>query len=242
MDIKKSARLIRPVDYSDYYTGGDMESELVKAGVPATMLAQDDENLDSLNLTAGNFLLTHCLFEWRDKEYCVTAEQTDENDTIYIADFLDALDEDEFKDLWDNNEARKAIAALMRYPGHMHEWLMIATLPTLKSMDIGFDWVKEVRTEITTDFEFVSEGQICTHGNNRGSVLMHRDLKKAIEYFAKKYSEKLQRFENPEKEEDEGLIPPDPYEYLKEALRSIVNQYSIDLNSDPLNALKNFLT
>lgn len=182
------------VDYSDYYTEDQIDQALIDYGIDPKTLAQDDENGQFLNLTPGIFSLSEYDFEV-DGEMChVTAEDIkkedaiEEEDAIYIVDFLNGLNEEKFYALWANEQYKRAISALMRYPGSMHEWLMIAALPLLKEMNINLQWVKEVRTEITDAFQFVWEGERYVHGTNTGSAHMHQELYDAIKRAYRKFS------------------------------------------------------
>lgn len=223
--METGTRVRKPVDYSDYYTGDEIDQAFIDYGIDPAILAQDDENMEYLNLNSGNFLLTECYFEVDGEEYHVTAEPTDVEGDYYIVNFLNDLNVGQFMELWRDEESKTAIAALMRHPGHMHEWLMIAALPTLKRMGIDFNRVKDVRTEITTDFQFVSEGQKWTHGANRGSALMHIYLKKKIEDQAQRYEEDC------DKALEELSEEPNPLEYLQRALRDV--RYTFFTNPNP---------
>ena len=178
--METGTRVRKPVDYSDYYTGDEIDQAFIDYGIDPAFLAQDDENGRFLNLSAGTFSLEEYNFALNDKEWRVTAEDIEEEDAIYIVNFLNSLNEEEFYDLWADERYKSAISALMRYPGGMHEWLMIAAFPTLKCMGIDFKLVKDVRTEINDDFKFVWDNGLYTHGNNTGSAHMHRALLQAI--------------------------------------------------------------
>ena len=168
------------VDYSQYYTEDQIDQALKDCGIDPKVLAEDDENGRFLNLSAGTFSLSEYDFEVDGKMQHVTAEPPKEEGSKYIVHFLNGLTKDQFKKLWDDESYKRAISALMRYPGGMHEWLMIAALPLVKEMEINFGLVKELRTKITDDFQFVWQGKHYVHGTNTGSAHMHQELYDAI--------------------------------------------------------------
>lgn len=214
MDIKTRTRIIKPVEREDFLTGEQIDEAMVRAGISERILAQDDEDGNFLNLMHTPFLLEEAAIEVNETKYIVTASRPSEGGKIYIADFLnDEMDAAAFRQNWEENEDfKRVVSALMRYPGNMHEWLMIKELPTFKEMGIDFNLVKQVRTTINQGFQFLYNGKAYTHGNNTGSSMMHRKLS---EYIQTAYEEFC-------------AGGGDPVEYLQALLQAFTDEFFND--------------
>ena len=214
MDIKTRTRIIKPVEREDFLTGEQIDEAMVEAGISEEILAQDDEDGNFLNLMHTPFLLEEAAIEVNETKYIVTASRPSEGGKIYIADFLnDEMDAAAFRQNWEENEDfKRVVSALMRYPGNLHEWLMIKELPTFKEMGIDFNLVKQVRTTINEDFKFLYEGEVYTHGSNTGSYKMHQRLSECIQTAYKKFC----------------AGGGDPVEYLQALLQTFTHEFFDD--------------
>lgn len=99
-------------------------------------------------------------------------------DGLDVLEYLEKLPACAVSELWKNEENRRAIGALIRNPGGLHEWLMVASLPLLKRMGIPLAWIRIYRTETNScTFDFMEKGEWTKgiHGGP-GSGRMHNDL------------------------------------------------------------------
>lgn len=157
----------------DYVYEEEIEQALKDMGISDETLKNDLRN--SLSLEPKRVNIESAEFQVGGKTVTVYA---DPKKTIAggccIAEWLDKLDWETFWMLWTNPDSHGDIAALMRHPGGLHEWLMIAALPKLKEMRIPMQLVKDVRTS-TAECCFYLNGKRCWHGE-KGSWTMHRHL------------------------------------------------------------------
>lgn len=101
-----------------------------------------------------------------------------ENSRENVLVYLENRSVDTVSELWKNRENRRAIGALIRYPGGWHEWLMVASLPLLKAMGIPLAWIRQFRTETgCCEFRYRDSGEWLEgiHGGP-GSGRMHNEL------------------------------------------------------------------
>lgn len=170
MDIRHNPkRVVR----EGYVGEEELEAHLEEIGVDSNMLAKD---LQYFNLEQSVYNTVSCVFQLSSEE--VTVFATKEAGEPYICDWLDAMDIEEFRDLWKDREFQKVVAALMRYPGGLHEWLMIEAIPLLKEMGISLEMVKTYRTPTEATY-FLHNGELSYHGK-AGSTTMHNDLFRCI--------------------------------------------------------------
>lgn len=94
----------------------------------------------------------------------------------YLDKWYDNCTLKEFCDAWRKHEAD--IKRLVRYPGGMHEWLMVSTLLELKYMNIPMQIIKSTVTP-TSECRFYVDKKECWHGH-AGSGWMHARLFEAI--------------------------------------------------------------
>lgn len=141
------------------------------------LTAEDLEDDVAPHGSAGSFHVDRAdilLPDGQSVTLCVD-RNSDFNVLLYLENQLDAHTVSE---LWKNKENQKAIGALIRYPGGWHEWLMVASLPLLKAMEIPLAWIWEFRTETAECQFYYQEGDRYYPGihGGEGSTRMHNDL------------------------------------------------------------------
>ncbi len=96
-------------------------------------------------------------------------------------EWFDALTPFEFETLWSNPDAKEVIAARVRAPGGLHEWLKVSQLPKLKEWGISMRDIHEFRT-----LTGKTVGRSFVHGGD-GSGDMHLELDRmfndSVDYF-----------------------------------------------------------
>lgn len=101
-----------------------------------------------------------------------------ENSRENVLVYLENRSVDTVSELWKNRENRRAIGALIRYPGGWHEWLMVASLPLLKAMGIPLAWIRQFRTKTAECQFYYQEGDRYYPGihGGVGSTRVHNEL------------------------------------------------------------------
>ena len=160
----------------DFAYDEEIDVALKNMGIDQETLEADLRN--SLTLEPGVINIDRYVFVIDGREYLITAEKTGETGVTWIVDWLNRMSLEMFLHYWNTPGLHDAIASLMRYPGGLHEWLMIACLPIFKVMGIPMELVKKYRTPIE-ECTFSFNGDVGTHGGT-GSTTMHNDLRAAI--------------------------------------------------------------
>lgn len=104
--------------------------------------------------------------------------RADEHSPENVLVYLENRSADTVSELWKSKENRRAIGALIRYPGGWHEWLMVASLPLLKAMGIPLAWIRQFRTKTAECRFYYKERDRYypgIHGGD-GSTRMHNEL------------------------------------------------------------------
>lgn len=197
------------MDKSIYVVGEEIDEILKeKYGLTDQDLINDDGYIHSKKKNVWSSGKGYDYFYFKEKKvYVCDATHTTfkEKGVTFrnIADYLDKIDATTFYEIWSDDETRKKMAALFRFPGGYHEWLTIANIFHLKGMGISLHNVVKFRTP-TVDCIFYVNGKVCHHGETH-STKMHNDLYQAIE---NAYTEYVDLFDN----------SPEPIELLKKHL------------------------
>lgn len=206
---KNRVRVYNP----DFAYDEEIDVALENMGIDQETLEADLRN--SLTLEPGVINIDRYVFVIDGREYVITAEETGETGATWIVNWLDRMSLEMFLQYWNTPELHDAIASLMRYPGGLHEWLMIACLPIFKVMGIPMELVKICRTPIG-ECTFRFNGDVGTHGGT-GSTTMHNDLRDAI----------TRAYERCSEEETS------PLDILKQELRGFAGTYYGSINEIP---------
>ncbi len=164
---------------SEYLDETAFEQYLLGEGITEEQLEKDLGN--RLNLEDRPVKRTHCEFIEGGKKVKVRAYGLDESScpgSKMITDWLTEMDLETLKGYWQNNADKNKIKCLMRYPGGLHEWLILASIPMLKEMQIPMTYILNYRTPTKECYFFIGNKKCC-HGRNR-SAGMHRALYRAI--------------------------------------------------------------
>lgn len=159
-----------------------------------------------------------CEIKHNNSTYYICADEgLKQNKYMEVCDWLQVCSLEELKAIWQNPDYREDIKGMIRYPGGMHEWLMVALVPVYKEMGIDMHLLKQCRTE-TSKCVYLDDNEkiLWKHGGNN-STTMHNKLKKIYISCLKKYGSadtcremlayELERFksENCKKGDVEGL-------------------------------------
>lgn len=191
--VTKSGRRVKRVPMPDFISETQLDQLLMdKYGI-----TQEELNNDLLDSSTDcHFGAQHGEIIWWDDRpplqiYANESCCNDDTDII-VTNWLDGISSEDLKELWKIKENRRVIGSLIREPGGLHEWLMVAAIPYLKSMGIPMAWVKAASHRTYTDeCSFVyynsSAGQYQQgyHGGP-GSGHMHWVL---LNYYVKAYEE-----------------------------------------------------
>lgn len=176
MDLRDRSKL-KSTKSDDFIYEEELDRELIAMGMTRKELRADLKNY--LTLEHQPVRIDHCrigstmLVANRDltKEYA---------GSVYVVDWLNQLDMDAFNRI--STENVKKISSLMRYPGGLHEWLMIVEIPALKEMGIDMELVKTCRTETAQCKFALDENDTSLSGRHggTGSGRMHIALREAL--------------------------------------------------------------
>ena len=167
MDFKRNRKVVIREEMVDL---NELEQWLMNSGITKKELQKDLQG--NLNLTPGTY-------GYKDSWILSIKGQEDiELSAGTICDFLDQISIADFQYLWENQEYHDNIAALIRDPGNMHEWLMVSALPYLKVMGIPMGFVKDYRDPVS-NCVFWIDGKKGCHGREL-STQMHNYLLNAI--------------------------------------------------------------
>lgn len=187
----RSGRRVKKVNMQDYIDEEGLESILMNV-YSISKEELDDDLLDSGSTVP--VVRTYSIIKWRGGEVCLYADKNycKSEDDICVTDWLEYhITADELNCLWADQNFRHEIGALIRNPGGLHEWLMVAAIPYLKHMGIPMEWVKADAYRTSTDdcnFWFqdsYGKWQRGSHGGP-GSGHMHWVL---LNYYKKAYNE-----------------------------------------------------
>lgn len=176
----------RPVIHSDYLEGQkDIDAWFMEEyGLTEEELNEYDEQKGTAG-TIDRYEIeyngtTYVLFA--DKALINTEDEEDEEDEEVkkeVCEWLKELSLEDLKEIWNNVGYKESIKALIRYPGGMHEWLMVALVPVFKEMELDMELLKRCRTPTNECSYYEDEGKenlIWKHGG-KGSTQTHNLLK-----------------------------------------------------------------
>ena len=143
------------------YSEKVFDKYLLELGVPQEVLDQD----------LGSRLTISGSYGYKKELELPDIGKVREND---ICNVLNKMDVDTLKTYWEVEEFRERVAALIRYPGGLHEWLMISAIPVLREMGIPMGFIKDYR-DATDSCTFTIDGEKGRHGGNL-STKMHNIL------------------------------------------------------------------
>lgn len=133
-----------------------------------------------------------------------------------ICTILDNMDWNSFNAYWEDVECREKIAALIRYPGGLHEWLMVSAIPLLKEIGIPLGFVKGYRDK-TESCTFTIDDEKGWHGGKLSGE-MHNILYSHI-YEARCEYKQLEKNDQ---------VPKNAQYILAQWLKAFMEEVSID--------------
>lgn len=168
----------KEMNYDENVMLEDLNNFLISKGVTLEELAEDDRK-EEIGGKGFRPVAEAEIAIPTIGRICMVADKTLAiGNKYYVADCLDRMTNDQFYYLWYNDDPevvkfKNSIMQMFRYPGGLHEWLMIAAIPIFKEMGIPMDHVKTVRTPINETVFWV-DGEECKHGRkNSGRFHVH---------------------------------------------------------------------
>lgn len=176
MDLRDRSKL-GSVRREDFIYEDEIEQELIAMGMTRKELRADLKNY--LTLEQQPVKIDHC----RVGAVMLVANKDLKREytgAVYVVDWMNGLTMDEFCGI--SVEDTRKIASLMRHPGGLHEWLMIAEMPALKEMGVDMELVKTCRTQISQCRFALNRADTSLSGRHggTGSGKMHVELRKAL--------------------------------------------------------------
>lgn len=191
--VTKSGRRVKKVNMSDYIT----ETQLDQMLMERYGITQEELEEDLLDSNPGCHVSAQVgeITWWDDrppiKIYASESCRNEVTDVI-VTDWLDDVSSSDLRELWKIQKNRRVIGSLIREPGGLHEWLMVAAIPYLKTMGIPMAWVKAAAHRTFTSNCFFAYYNPLSHQNitgyhgGPGSGHMHWVL---LNYYIKAYNE-----------------------------------------------------
>ncbi len=185
MDLRDRSKL-RSAKSDDFIYEEELDRELIAMGMTRKELRAGLKNY--LTLEHQPVKIDHC----RVGSATLVAARTLKSQyprSVYVVEWLNRLTMEEFNSI--SSENVKKISSLMRYPGGLHEWLMIVEIPALKEMGIDMELVKTCRTQIAQCRFALNENDTSLSGRHggSGSGRMHIALREALQSACNEWKE-----------------------------------------------------